>query len=152
MSNVSTIKNEILEGIISRYIKPDWINGNDILNVAFDLRDGEPPETFVSFSKIENNTDESMFNNANCCIKFRKKPTGAIILLDVENVLEEVNDGDEDIIKFFEEKLPHCGLVYIVGDTGKVQEAKTTLSYLAKKRFRLIQNIETKKDMTITEK
>lgn len=152
MSNDLTIEKNILDGILSRYIKPSCIKGDAISNEAFDLRNGKPPETFVSFFKIENNTDENMFINANYCIKFEKKPAGAIILLDVANVLEEVNDEGEDIIKFFEEKLPHCGLIYLVKDTVKVQEAKTTLSYLAKKRFRLIQNIEHKKDMIITEK
>lgn len=133
--------NKIYEGIVSRYIKPSCVNVSEILNESFDLRDGNPPETFVSFFKINSDTDDNMFINANSCITMTKKLNGIITLLDIEMTLEEINDEEEDIICFREQGLPHCGLVYLVGSLTKIQEAKATLSFLAAKKFRTIKDI-----------
>ncbi len=142
MSKYLINSNKISEGIASRYIKPSCIETDSILNESFDLRDGDPPEIFVSFFKIDSDEDENMFITANSCITINKKPHGAITLLDIKITLEEVNDEGDDIVCFKEQKLPHCGLIYLVKDLTKIQEAKTTLSFLATKKFCRIKDIK----------
>lgn len=142
MSKDLTSANKVSRGMASRYIKPSCIEHDKILNESFDLRDGNPPERFVSFFKIDLDTNEKMFIAANSCITMRKKPNGAIALLDIKITLEEINDEDDDIICFKEQGLPHCGLIYLVRDLTKIQEAKATLSFLAAKNFSIIKDID----------
>jgi len=132
---------KINKGIVSRYIKPSFIEDNKILNAAFDLRDRTPPEEFVSFYLLKNSDEDSMYKKAICLLPILPKKDGAMILLDIKEALEEVNDETEDIINFVEKSLPHCGMIYLTNNLSKIQEAKTTLSYLVKNRFKLIKNI-----------
>lgn len=143
------INNNIYEGIASRYIKPSCIENNKILDDSFDLRDGKPPETFVSFFKIDLDEEQNMFIAADSCIVITKKPNGIITLLDIKITLEEINDEDDDIVCFKEQRLPHCGLIYLVKDLTKIQEAKTTLSFLATKKFRRIKDINSTPQLEI---
>lgn len=74
-------------------------------------------------------------------IKIIKKPNGAVTILDVAKALADINDEGQDIIRFVKKGLPHCGLVYLSKSLTKIQEAKTTLSFLASERFRLVKCI-----------
>ncbi|MCK9162668.1 MAG: hypothetical protein RBQ81_01390 [Arcobacteraceae bacterium] len=136
---VSVVK--INEGIVSRYIKPSFVEDNKILNEAFDLRDRTPPEEFVSFYLVKNSDENSMYKEAIKLLPILPKASGVMILLDIKESLEEINDEVEEIINFVDKSLPHCGLVYLTNNRMKIQEAKTTLSYLAKNRFKLVKNI-----------
>lgn len=143
MSQNLAITSKIDTGTISRYIKPSFMENGKILNEAFDLREWTPPEKFVSFYKVEENDEDKNFILAIDYLSITPKKNGAIILLDIEESLEEVNDEVEDIIAFTEQDLPHCGLIYIdEKNLTKIQEAKTTLSYLASDRFRYIRDIK----------
>ena len=130
------------KGTVSRYVKPSCIEDGKILNEAFDLRDRKPPEKYVSFYLLSTDNQREQFSQAFSLLRMASKPNGGITLLDVEEVLEEINDEEDDIIAFFQKELPHCGLVYLSNNITKIQEAKTTLSYLATNRFEYIKNIQ----------
>lgn len=128
----------LLEGYLARRIKPSWIIGTgnffQISTEAFDLREGQPPETYVSFYQVNSLQD---FLQAKEIINF-KLPNfnGAISIFDIKDALEEVNDSEEDIIKFSKiDNNGHCGLFFITTNQSLIQEAKTTLSLLAKKHI-----------------
>lgn len=142
MSQNLTDSSRINDGIVSRYIKPSLIKEGKILNEAFDLRDRTPPEEFVSFYRVEKKEINLMFISALGFIKMNISQNGLITLLDVEEVLENINDEGDDIIAFSEQNLPHCGLEYLTDNLTKIQEAKTTLSYLAQQEYSFIKDIE----------
>ncbi|MBO0142242.1 hypothetical protein JZX87_13830 [Agrobacterium sp. Ap1] len=128
----------ISSGTASRYIKPAWLGeAGDIQPIAFDLRDCAPPETYVSFFLTQGNDEEEHFEVAFALIRRRIRiKSGAVILMDIAECLEEVNDEDQPIISFRDQKLPHCGLFYHTPDLTKITEAKTTLCFLARERIR----------------
>jgi len=128
-------------GTVSRYIKPSFIRNGCIDLVSFDLRDRKPPEKFVSFHKVDDTDEDLKFISAISYLSFTPKQNGAIILLDVEETLEEVNDEEDDFISFREKDLPHCGMIYHTNDLTKLQEVKTTLSYLALNQFKFVKDI-----------
>ena len=130
------------DGTVSRYAKPSFISSYTISPVLFDLRDRTPPEKFVSFYKVEEESEEERFISALKYLNIIPKQSGAMVLLDIKKSLDEVNDEENDIVSFTEQNLPHCGLIYLTTNLTKIQEAKTTLSYLASERFRLIKHIE----------
>lgn len=133
----------LINGIVSRYVKPSFLGDNYTISPElFDLRDGVPPEKFVSFYKVNEDSEEKEFMSAVDCLPFKPSSNGAMILLDVEASLVEVNDEDDDIISFTKQKLPHCGLNYLTNDITKIQEAKTTLSYLASDKYSFVKNIK----------
>lgn len=136
---VSIVK--INEGIVSRYIKPSFIEDDKILNAAFDLRDRTPPEEFVSFYLLKNSDEDSMYKEAIELLPISPKKDGAMILLDIKEALEEINDEVDEIINFVDKSLPHCGLAYLTKNLMKIQEAKTTLAYLTQNRFRFVKEI-----------
>jgi len=142
MSN--EVSKKFVEGILSRYMKPSFVNNEYFIDtVGFDLRERTPPERYVSFYKVEKENDEENYISAISCLKITPKNNGAIILLDVAESLIEVNDEDEDIIHFIEAGLPHCGMSYLTNDLTKIQEAKTTLSFLALNKRKYIRDIDT---------
>ncbi len=142
MSNELITTFHLNHGTVSRYAKPSFIGGHTISPVLFDLRDRTPPEKFVSFYKVAEESEEERFISAVNYLTIAPKPNGAIVLLDIKKSLDEVNDEDKDIVSFTEQNLPHCGLMYLTTNLTKIQEAKTTLSYLASERFRLIKHIK----------
>ncbi len=142
MSQSLVTASNIDEGIVSRYVKPSFMEDGKILNEAFDLRDKKPPEQYVSFYLASESSDKENYTQALSFLRMSPKPSGAITLLDVQEVLEEINDEEDDIITFLEKDLPHCGLVYLSNNITKIQEAKTTLSYLATNKFEYIKNIQ----------
>lgn len=140
--SLSVSSSKIYYGMASRYVKPSFVESSTILNEAFDLRDRTLPEKFVSFNLLNKSDENSMFHESIHFLKITPKENGAIIILDIKEALEEVNDEIENIIEFIDKILPHCGLVYLSKNLTKIQEAKTTLSYLAKDRFRFIKDIK----------
>jgi len=136
------MNNNLIDGIVSRYVKPSFIKNNIISNDLFDLRDMTPPEEFVSFYKVDDIDEDIRFTTAKSCLRMSISQNGAIVLLDIDEVLDEINDEEIDIISFTEQNLPHCGLNYITSSLTKIQEAKTTLSYLASQRFKFIKDIK----------
>lgn len=133
---MTKIKKTINTGDVSRFIKKEWCNFPYIDATAFDLRDIEPPETYVSFFLVTGHNKELMLNNAK-----KKIPTnlicqgGGIIILKIEQCLEAINDEQDDLISFQKEKKSHCGLYYLTDNLQKIVEAKTTLCLLAKDNF-----------------
>ncbi len=150
MSASLAISTLLVNGIVSRYVKPLFLGNNFTISPdLFDLRDGKPPEEFVSFFKVNEDNKEKNFSSAIDCLPFTPSLNGAMILLDVEESLEEVNDEEDNIISFTEQRLPHCGLIYLTTNLTKIQEAKTTLSYLATNRFSFIKDIKAKDEIVI---
>jgi len=141
MSQSLVSSSNIYKGTISRYIKPSFIENKKILNETFDLRERKPPEEYVSFYLVNKGVENGIFMQAISFLRIKPNPNGAIALLDIQEVLEEINDEDDDIITFVEKKLPHCGLVYLSNNLTKIQEVKTTLSYLATSNFMYIKEI-----------
>lgn len=140
----------IVDGVASRYIKPscykknDPFQGADEIDVsAFDLRDRQPPELFVSFHLTAGVNDEARLVDAHAIIskKISNIRNGAIALLDVAECLEEVNDEPLELIAFRERNHPHCGLFYLSENLVKIQEAKTTMCYLARRRMSRVSEI-----------
>ncbi|WP_155637678.1 hypothetical protein [Burkholderia cepacia] len=138
MSDQVLVSKNITSGNASRYLKPKWIlDGNSISTEAFDLREGPPPETYVSHFLVASGSEDYVFTSAHEVIskKIANCHKGGIAILEIEEALEEVNDGDTPFIEFVDKGLPHCGLVYLTPDQEKIQEAKATLSFLAKNRM-----------------
>ena len=139
---------ELTSGYLARRLKPSWLskNGNNIIisTAAFDLRDGDPPELFVSFY-LTGNCNPIDFSYAFELIKkgYRdSNVSGAICILNIEEALREVNDEQDPIIVFYELiASPHYGLLFTKNKEEKqelIQEAKTTLCFLARKRIQAI--------------
>lgn len=130
----------ITSGSASRYIKNTWLkNVGKVDATAFDLRDCAPPETYVSFFLVQGNDNPAKIDAA--IVEISKRRTiknGAIIVLEIEACLEQINDERDDLILFQEEGLPHCGLHYLTRDYMKLTEIKNTLSFLALECFRSI--------------
>lgn len=147
MNNKVLIGKNIAAGSASRYIKPRWVQGGKLSTEAFDLRDGTPPEAYVSHFLVNENSLEENFNSAHTIIS--KKITdcrkGGVAILEIFEVLAEVNDEAEPFIEFTEQGLPHCGLVYLTAQQEKIQEAKATLCLLAEKKLTSVKSIETSK-------
>lgn len=102
----------LVDGNVTRYIKPSLFSNNQILISAFDLRDGTPPETYVSFFKVNSLSQLEMLKEGCGYIKKRLRnisKNGCIFLLDISECLEEVNDEKKPLIEFKPENLPHCG-------------------------------------------
>ncbi|MFS2324982.1 hypothetical protein U2P60_06115 [Brucella sp. H1_1004] len=128
----------IFSGTTSRLIKKTWVDQNcGVLAIAFDLRDRTPPEVYVSFSMTTGSSDDEHVQCAcnDLSKKFSGKLKGFIALLDVEECLSDINDEPQDIISFRDQSHPHCGLYYMTEDLQKIQEAKTTLAFLATERL-----------------
>lgn len=137
---------ELYCGKLTRYVKPSLLSELSILASAFDLRDGEPPEIYVSFFKVAATSKQAMLTEGFQIIATRMRSglrkNGAILLLDIEECLQEVNDEDEDLIAFRPAGLPHCGLYYLTDDLSKRQEIKTTLAFLATDNYLRISQLE----------
>jgi hypothetical protein len=140
-SKLALIK--ITSGKASRYIKPRWLVSDNISTEAFDLREGTPPETYVSHFMVEGKDDTDLFKSAYNIIstKITKCHVGTIALLDVPETLALVNDEEEPFIDFIEQGLPHCGLIYVTRSQEDIQEAKATLCFLARKKMRSARDI-----------
>ncbi len=125
------------DGHASRYIKPSWIRSGTLSTEAFDLRDGPPPETYVSHFLTEGNLPIERFKVAYDLIsqRIKKCDVGSIAVLNISEALIEVNDVTEPFIEFVEKGLPHCGLVYRTTNQQHIQEAKATLCVLATKNL-----------------
>lgn len=132
-------------GSASRYIKPSWLEQGFLSSEAFDLRDGSPPETYVSHFLVHDSEKSSAFVLAHSIIskKLKNCLSGSIAIIEIAEALEEVNDNRElmPFIDFVEKNLPHCGLVYLTTDQENIQEAKATLCVLAEKRISSVINI-----------
>lgn len=127
----------ITDGSTSRFIFEDWIkNDFEIDATAFDLRDTKPPETYVSFFMVDGDDLESKVCDAKTKIPKRLiSKGGAILVLEIDQCIDDINDDVETLISFQEEKLPHCGLYYTTTDLQKIVEAKNSLCLLAKENF-----------------
>lgn len=128
---------KINEGDASRYIRPGWVEGGLLSTAAFDLRDGDPPETFVSHFMAQGASAQEKFRHAYALIsaRIKKCDRGGIALLDVSEVLEEVNDENQALVEFRDAGLPHCGLHYLTADPQDRLEIKTVLCLIATKRM-----------------
>jgi hypothetical protein len=137
MSSGELTCKSIDNGNASRYIKPRWLDTGTLSTEAFDLREGTPPETYVSHFLAEGQSLDEIFKSAYAAISTRiaKCNKGSIAILDITEALIEVNDEAEPFIKFVEKNLPHCGLVYITPNQQQIQEAKATLCLLAGKNL-----------------
>ncbi len=137
-------------GNASRYIKSRWIKDGILLTEAFDLREGDPPETYVSHFMVQGASQAELFKSAYAIIATRiiKCNKGSIAILDIKKALVEVNDEAEPFIKFVEKSLPHCGLVYLTQNQEDIQEAKATLCLLAGKMLVAAQEIHNETDST----
>jgi hypothetical protein len=134
MTGTALVPKSLQAGTVSRLAKKRWVDSrHNVSAEAFDLRDRTPPETYVSFFMCEGSTNEEWQHSAVRCLEERKmgKRNGLMFLLDVEEAIEEVNDGSA-IIEFVPKGLPHCGLVYQAQDQALIQEAKAVLCLLAK--------------------
>lgn len=119
-------------GNASRYIKPRWVEDGKLSTEAFDLRDGSPPEPYVSHFLVDGSSIAEFFESARTIIstKITIPKNGWISIIDIVEALSEVND-DEHLIEFIEKNLPHCGLVYTTKNQENIQEAKATLCFIA---------------------
>lgn len=128
----------INEGNASRYIKPRWVSNGILSTIAFDLRMGTPPESYVSHFMAAGVGSECFMSAYEIIsAKMEKCHQGSIALLNVSEALDEVNDEPVPFIKFVEKGLPHCGLVYVTNNLAQIQEAKATLSLLAQRNMML---------------
>lgn len=127
----------IKDGNASRYIKPRWFKNGVLSTEAFDLREGPPPELYVSHFMATGEAENEVFKSAYDLISQRISTCylGLITFLDVNEALIEVNDEAEPFIEFVDKKLPHCGLIYKTSKQEKIQEAKATLCVLAGKKI-----------------
>ena len=145
---------DIKAGNAARYIKPRWIDQiNGVLSTeAFDLRDVDPPETYVSHFIAEGNSSLEIFHSAYSLIsqRMQKCDKGSIAILDIREALMEVNDEVEPFIAFVEKGLSHCGLKYVTSKQEKIQEAKATLCFIAKKNMKAVNSINNLPTNTVT--
>jgi hypothetical protein len=141
-----TINTSLKNGNASRYIKPRWLRSGKLSTEAFDLRDGPPPETYVSHFLVDGKNNEEIMRSAYLHISSRISlcETGSIAILNIAEALSEVNDEIENIIDFLEKNLPHCGLIYKTANQPQIQEAKATLCFLASKKLASAQLISQK--------
>lgn len=132
----------LASGNAARYIKPSWREGKTLLTQTFDLREGPPPERYVSHYLVDGEGSK-IFNTAYNLISRRLKKCnkGSIAIIDIAEALIEINDEAFDLIKFVDADLPHCGLVFVTTDEQKILEAKTTLCYLAEQMLSHIENL-----------
>lgn len=144
MSNGNLVEKNIIQGDASRYIKPRWLISGKLSTEAFDLREGDPPETYVSHFILTEGSWSEKLKSAHSIISARisKCNAGSIAIIDIEEALDVVNDEAEPFIIFIEKGLPHCGLIYITPDQQKIQEVKATLCFLAGKRMVHAQRIQ----------
>ena len=84
----------------------------------------------------------SGYNSINQKFDVSNKNNAAIVLLDIFECLEEINDEEKDLITFKPQNLPHCGLFYLTTNLVKIQEIKTTLSFLASQNLKRIREIK----------
>ncbi len=128
---------EITDGDASRYIKPAWVESGVLSTAAFDLRDGEPPEIYVSHFLAEGLTPFEKFSDAYSSISARIKKCnrGGIALLDIAEVLDAINDDSNALVAFREAGLPHCGLYYLSEMPQDRLEVKAVLCLIASKRL-----------------
>jgi hypothetical protein len=143
MSGVAVACKKIGVGYASRYIKPRWILNSGISTEAFNLRDGPPPEKYVSHFMADGESNSEIFRHAYQIIskKIDRCIVGGIAILDVLEALEEVNDEDELLIEFIEQGLPHCGLSFLSKNQQSIQEAKATLCVLAQSKLMMSRQI-----------
>ncbi len=129
---VPVVSEPILNGIASRLAKSRWLMNDSVSSEAFDLRDGTPPETYVSFFMCQvthlSQIEAKAVSEIGTRISIRKG--NRIMLIDVAEALDEVNH-EAEIISFLPKGLPHCGLFYLTDDAESIVEAKATLSLLA---------------------
>lgn len=139
MTNMDVAGRALLEGDASRYFKLDWIKDGRVAGEAFDLRQGEHPETYVSHFLVEGDGALAKYRSAYEIIHKRMRGgtsgklrplNGGISLLSIEQVLEEVN-FDSPLVQYRGEGLPHCGLYYLTENARDRNEAKATLCYMA---------------------
>lgn len=139
MTGSDLVSKKIGDGNASRYIKPRWINANNLSTEAFDLREN-PPEPYVSHFMADGEYLDERFHSAYERISKRMrefhKTNGSIAIIKIAEALDEVNDEDKPFIEFVEKGLPHCGLIYLTENQQQVLEAKATLCVLAKKQIR----------------
>ncbi len=123
-------------GSASRFIKPRWIINGCITTEAFDLRDGNPPETYVSFFLVERGSaDKELRSGYKMLSEIIPECTKwSISIIEIEEALSEINDEDTPFICFKEKGIPHCGLIYLTNAQEKILEIKATLCVLAQKK------------------
>jgi len=131
MNGESLVCTDIKAGKASRFIKPAWIDAGRITTQAFDLREGNPPEPYVSHFLVSGVGAEIFVNAHKLISKARTCNNGSIAIIDIAEALSEINEKDEKLIKFFDQKLPHCGLVYLTSSQEEILETKATLCLLA---------------------
>lgn len=142
-TELTDCRNEVNSGNASRFIKEKWLTHDKKVGPsAFDLRE-TPPETYVSFFLVSGHDEVSQLDAAYQIMQtknaFKNKP-GALVVLKISKCLEEINDEDERIISFKDERIPHCGLHYHTDNDQKVLEAKNTLCFLAIECMRVLEN------------
>lgn len=140
INNIKSASNEITQGNASRFIHEKWLNNAIILPIAFDLRNLKSGlEKYVSFSLVTGSNDNELLEEAHKEMQKKqslKNNPGAVIVLNVETCISEINDFECKIISFKDEILPHCGLYYETSDLTEITEAKNILCLLAKERIK----------------
>lgn len=140
----SNLDNRIMTaGSASRFIKPSWIKDGRITTEAFDLREGNPPETYVSFFLLEPAPPSEQLRAAYeiLSITISKYSKWSISIIEIEEALREINDGDTPFICFKEKRAPHCGLVYLTDAREIILEIKATLCVLAQRNINSVRQI-----------
>lgn len=128
----SSIK--ITFGTAARLSKPRWIVNGKISEAALHLRDGDPPEKFVSFNHSTSHDKEKIRDEATKILvekNYEIRRNSRFFYFDINEALKEINYKQE-VISFEEKDMPHCGLVYTSSDSQEIQEAKSTLCLIAK--------------------
>lgn len=142
MTNMAIIRDCIVDGNASRLIKNKWFVREILSTEAFDLRDREPPETYVSHILANGNSLDDQFQHSLNELKKRMaRVNGFIAIICIDTALREINDEESQIIEYRDQKLPHCGLHYMTDNQQYIQEAKATLCVLASERVRKVDDI-----------
>lgn len=98
----------------------------------FDLKDGVPPEKYVSFFSgsgvdTSNRVCDAIFQAIG---RYTPAPSGNAAEMFVPKVLETVNRRKE-IVRFHQAGAPHYGMTYISQDNRDILFAKTVLCSIA---------------------
>lgn len=92
MTGGELVSTKISNGNASRHIKPRWFVADKLSTEAFDLRDGDPPETYVSHTMADGECLDDQFRSAYIGISRRRNcRNGSIAILKVTEALRRVS-------------------------------------------------------------
>lgn len=114
-----------------RYAKPTSITDGNISHSLFSLRDGTPPEQYLSLFHSSSHDITSQIQDA--CeyfsnLKFKLKNKSGFIKIDMTLAEQTINkDSNEKKISFKDEGYPHIGLYYHTENIVDIARLYTTL-------------------------